>query len=92
MLLKLPNVLHINTIHCLYIGIQELCDAYSLSHKEFYFDRSPRNFDAILGLYRTGKLHLSQGVSIPILHEQLNGFCIATRNAVKAISIQSCVK
>ena len=25
--------------------------------------RSPRNFDAILGLYRTGKLHLSQGVS-----------------------------
>jgi hypothetical protein len=26
--------------------------------------RSPRNFDAILGLYRTGKLHLSQGVGI----------------------------
>lgn len=25
--------------------------------------RSPRNFDSILGLYRTGKLHLSQGVS-----------------------------
>ena len=25
--------------------------------------RSPRNFDAILGLYRTDKLHLSQGVS-----------------------------
>ena len=25
--------------------------------------RSPRNFDSILGLYRPGKLHLSQGVS-----------------------------
>ena len=45
------------------LGIQELCDSYNLSAREYYFDRSPRNFDAILGLYRTGKLHLSQGVS-----------------------------
>ena len=52
-----------NTFTLSLTGIQELCDAYSLTHKEFYFDRSPRNFDAILGLYRTGKLHLSQGVS-----------------------------
>ena len=44
-------------------GLKELCDAYSLKHREYYFDRSPRNFDAILGLYRTNKLHLSQGVS-----------------------------
>ena len=27
-----------------------------------FFDRSPRNFDAILGLYRNGKLHLPAGV------------------------------
>ena len=44
-------------------GLQDLCDAYSLAKREYYFDRSPRNFDAILGLYRTDKLHLSQGVS-----------------------------
>ena len=44
-------------------GIQELCDSYNLANREYFFDRSPRNFDAILGLYRTGKLHLSQGVS-----------------------------
>ena len=77
-------------------GLKELCDAYSLARREYYFDRlplflsinanlaqfswllfsflmyvllfdwillrSPRNFDSILGLYRTGKLHLSQGV------------------------------
>ena len=43
-------------------GLQELCNAYSLAKREYYFDRSPRNFDAILGLYRTDKLHLSQGV------------------------------
>ena len=45
-------------------GIQELCDSYNLSNREYFFDRSPRNFDAILGLYRTGKLHLSQGVRL----------------------------
>ena len=44
------------------LGLHQLCDAYSLAKREYYFDRSPRNFDAILGLYRTDKLHLSQGV------------------------------
>ena len=47
-------------------GLKELCDAYSLQKREYYFDRSPRNFDSILGLYRTNKLHLSQGVSRPV--------------------------
>ena len=47
----------------IFSGIQELCDSYNLASREYFFDRSPRNFDAILGLYRTGKLHLSQGVS-----------------------------
>ena len=49
-------------------GLKELCDAYSLQKREYYFDRSPRNFDSILGLYRTNKLHLSQGVSGPLEH------------------------
>jgi len=43
-------------------GIGELCDSFSHANREYFFDRSPRNFDAVLGLYRTGKLHLSQGV------------------------------
>ena len=46
----------------LILGVEELCDDFSYGRREYYFDRSPRNFDAILGLYRTGKLHLSQGV------------------------------
>ena len=29
-----------------------LCDSYSLQRREFYFDRSPRIFENILGLYR----------------------------------------
>ena len=54
---------NINESYYNFSGIQELCDSYNLANREYFFDRSPRNFDAILGLYRTGKLHLSQGVS-----------------------------
>ena len=44
-------------------GLIQICDSYSLEDREYFFDRSPRNFDAILGLYRNGKLHLAAGVS-----------------------------
>ena len=44
-------------------GLTQICDSYSLDTKEYFFDRSPRNFDAVLGLYRTGKMHLANGVS-----------------------------
>merc|ERR1712223_1372018 len=58
-------------------GISELCDSYNLANREYFFDRSPRNFDAILGLYRTGKLHLSQGVCVQDFCEELEywGLC-----------------
>ena len=46
-----------------YSGLIQICDSYSLEDREYFFDRSPRNFDAILGLYRNGKLHLAAGVS-----------------------------
>ena len=39
-----------------------LCDSYSLQRREFYFDRSPRIFENILGLYRKGELHLTESV------------------------------
>ena len=45
-------------------GLLQICDSYSLENREYFFDRSPRNFDAILGLYRNGKLHLAAGVSL----------------------------
>ena len=65
-------------------GIQELCDSYNLASREYFFDRSPRNFDAILGLYRTGKLHLSQGVSISILIRicLVYVFCLCAKSLV----------
>ena len=39
-----------------------LCDAYNLTSREFYFDRSPKIFENILGLYRKGELHLTESV------------------------------
>ena len=42
--------------------ILTLCDSFSLARREFYFDRSPRIFENILGLYRKGELHLTESV------------------------------
>ena len=47
----------------LYIAeILSLCDSFCLVSREFYFDRSPRVFENILGLYRKGELHLTESV------------------------------
>ena len=58
--------------HNLHSGLLQICDSYSLEEREYFFDRSPRNFDAILGLYRNGKLHLAAGVSIIASQHQPN--------------------
>ena len=42
--------------------ILSLCDSFCLVSREFYFDRSPRVFENILGLYRKGELHLTESV------------------------------
>ena len=42
--------------------ILNLCDSFCLANREFYFDRSPRIFENILGLYRKGELHLTESV------------------------------
>merc|ERR550532_2016511 len=58
--------------HCVtHRGLLQICDSYSLEHREYFFDRSPRNFDAILGLYRNGKLHLAAGVCVQDFCEEL---------------------
>ena len=44
------------------VEILALCDSFSLENREFFFDRSPRIFENILGLYRKGELHLTESV------------------------------
>ena len=40
--------------------ILELCDKFNTEDNEYYFDRHPRNFGAVINFYRTGKLHLGE--------------------------------
>ena len=49
----------------------EICDRYILADSEFFFDRSPRHFESILNLYRTGQLHLMEGVCVQAFAEEL---------------------
>ncbi|TWW71650.1 potassium voltage-gated channel subfamily S member 3-like [Takifugu flavidus] len=45
-------------------AILELCDDFSPSEMEFYFDRNPCFFCYILNFYFTGKLHLVDGLCV----------------------------
>lgn len=45
-------------------AILELCDDFSPSEMEFYFDRNPCFFCYILNFYFTGKIHLVEGLCI----------------------------
>lgn len=40
--------------------ILDLCDKFNIEDNEYYFDRHPRNFGAVINFYRTGKLHLGE--------------------------------
>ncbi|XP_033106999.1 potassium voltage-gated channel protein Shab-like [Anneissia japonica] len=44
---------------------------YDAINKEFYFDRHPRIFDAILNYYRTGNLHAPSDVCGPAFEQEL---------------------
>ncbi|VDP69708.1 unnamed protein product [Echinostoma caproni] len=48
-----------------------LCDEYVPEKNEFYFDRPARSFSAVLGLYRTGHLHIVDDVCVIALKDDL---------------------
>lgn len=60
--------------------LKQLCDFYSLDKNEFYFDRDPTLFPAILGFYRNGQMHFTEYTCCPyMLDEELKYWNLDTR-------------
>ena len=61
------------------------CQVQRFTSLLLHICRSPRNFDAVLGLYRTGKLHLAAGVGHFLQSDQCLGiiyFCHVGHNPI----------
>ncbi|XP_037607485.1 potassium voltage-gated channel subfamily S member 3b [Sebastes umbrosus] len=65
MLLRFPHTRLARLLCCQNeASILELCDDYSPSKKEFYFDRNPSVFLCVLNFYHTGRIHMMEEVCV----------------------------
>ncbi|XP_041669313.1 potassium voltage-gated channel subfamily S member 3a [Cheilinus undulatus] len=61
-------------------AILELCDDFSPSEMEYYFDRNPRFFCYVLNFYLTGKMHLVDGLCIVSFFQEIEYWGIKERH------------
>lgn len=61
-------------------AILELCDDFSPSDMEYYFDRSPCFFCYILNFYLTGKIHLVDGLCVVSFCQEIEYWGIKERH------------
>ena len=62
--------------------ILDLCDKFNIEDNEYYFDRHPRNFGAVINFYRTGKLHYPTDVCGPLFEEELEYWGLDTNQVI----------
>lgn len=61
-------------------AILELCDDFSPSDREYYFDRNPRFFCYVLNFYLTGKIHLVDGLCVVSFFQEIEYWGIKERH------------
>ncbi|CAL9686190.1 unnamed protein product [Knipowitschia caucasica] len=61
-------------------AVLELCDDFSPSDMEYYFDRNPLFFCYVLNFYVTGKLHLVDGVCVLSFVQEIEYWGIKERH------------
>lgn len=61
-------------------AILELCDDFSPSEMEYYFDRSPCFFSYVLNFYLTGKIHLVDGLCVVSFFQEIEYWGIKERH------------
>lgn len=61
-------------------AILELCDDFSPSEMEYYFDRNPRFFCYVLNFYLTGKIHLVDGLCVVSFFQEIEYWGIKERD------------
>lgn len=61
-------------------AILELCDDFSPSETEYYFDRSPSFFCYVLNFYLTGKMHLMDGLCVVSFVQEIEYWGIQERH------------
>ncbi|CAK6962101.1 potassium voltage-gated channel subfamily S member 3-like [Scomber scombrus] len=61
-------------------AILELCDDFSPSDKEYYFDRNPHFFCYVLNFYLTGKIHLVDGLCVVSFCQEIEYWGIKERH------------
>ncbi|KAF3701509.1 Potassium voltage-gated channel subfamily S member 3 [Channa argus] len=61
-------------------AILELCDDFSPSDMEYYFDRNPQFFCYILNFYLSGKIHLVDGLCVVSFFQEIEYWGIKERH------------
>ncbi|KAK5857091.1 hypothetical protein PBY51_010357 [Eleginops maclovinus] len=61
-------------------AVLELCDDFTPSEMEFYFDRNPRFFCYVINFYLTGKIHLVEGLCVVSFVQEIEYWGIKERH------------